>query len=153
MVAIYREQESSFRKQRAGERRAPWLGAPASIAEDLALVLSSHMGQLTITCHSNSKDLIPSPGHPGYLHSHGVVHTDIHTYIKKIKSCKRAITKVNHHIEKNQLRRWEWHQGIVVWGQYTFSTRATDETVCLVGLKAYLICVPHWACSGCFITL
>lgn len=52
MVAIYREQEPSFRKQRAGERMAQWLGAPASIAEDLALVLSSHMGQLTITCHS-----------------------------------------------------------------------------------------------------
>lgn len=48
----YREQEPSFRKQRARERMAQWLGAPASIAEVLALVLSSHMGQLTITCHS-----------------------------------------------------------------------------------------------------
>ena len=55
IAVIYKEQELSFRKQKAGEMVAKQFSVPANVVENLGLVLSIHMGELTTNHHSSSR--------------------------------------------------------------------------------------------------
>ena len=63
-----------------------WLQAWAALAEDLVLIPSTHIGQLTtlpITCIT--EEPTPSAGFHGKLHSHAHIPMQMYTYIHNFK--------------------------------------------------------------------